>query len=87
MISFLYIEEKKTMTQQGINQLHTLANKSKGFTFIGKEPIESKGFKFSGTLDFEPAPPVKAPTGYSSYLFISIGVAVIIAFLIMKLSQ
>ena len=76
------------MTQQEINQLHTLANESKGFTFIGKEPIDTskaKGFEFSGTLDFEPASPVKAHTDYSSYLFIGIGVAVVVAFLILKL--
>lgn len=71
------------MTQQEINQFHTLANESKGFTFIGKEPIDTskaKGFEFSGTLDFEPAPIAKTFDVRDTYPLFIFGLVVALIF-------
>jgi hypothetical protein len=51
------------MKEKEVYQLHVIANRDKGFTFTG-ELIDTSGAKdytFIGTLDFEPAPPAKAP--------------------------
>jgi len=70
------------MKKEQVCQLHVIANRDKGFTFTG-ELIDTSGAKdytFVGTLDFEPAPPVKAPAVSDTYPLFIFGLIVALFF-------